>query len=306
MTCNNPNPTNTTVQPDSNNTFNLDIRVNDYDLPNYVNEKSLVFFSSYSGTTEEVVENAKQAIEKKAKWIAIGSGNVIIELAKQHKAPFYKIDPKHNPSKQPRMAIGYSVIGQLVLASKAGLFQFTSQDLDSLVNAMHAVQDDNKVEIDFNKNPSKILAAKMKGKNIFFIAAKHLVGAMHTVNNQLNENAKIFSADFQIPELNHHLMEGLKHPKSNPEHLFMFFSESDLYPKRIQSRFSITQDVVSKNNIEYFAYKTTSSKKLSQAFELIQFGGFVNLYLSVLYGQNPAPIPWVDYFKTKLGQPLGK
>jgi glucose/mannose-6-phosphate isomerase len=282
------------------------IRINDYGLPNFVNENTLVFCSSYSGTTEEVIDNAQQAVAKKARWIAIGAGNKLIGLAKENNVPFYKINPRHNPSNQPRMAIGYSVIGQLVLAAKAGLFKFTLQDIDSLVKTMSQVQEKNKVEIDSDKNPAKKLAAKLKGKSIFYIAARHLVGAMHTVNNQLNENAKTFSADFQIPELNHHLMEGLKHPKTNPEHLFFVFANSSLYPDRVQKRMAITRDVVSKNNVENYEYRATSKSKLTQAFELIQFGGFVNLYLSVLYGQNPAPIPWVDYFKKKLGQPLGK
>ena len=86
----------------------------------------------------------------------------------------------------------------------------------------------------------------------------------------------------------------------------MFFANSRLYPERIQQRFEITKDVVEQNGIETFEYQLSSNSKLSQAFELIQFGAYVNLYLSVLYETNPAPIPWVDYFKTKLGQPLGK
>ena len=65
-------------------------------------------------------------------------------------------------------------------------------------------------------------------------------------------------------------------------------------------------DVVKQNKVDLFEFQASSVSKLSQCFELIQFGAYVNLYLSVLYDQNPAPIPWVDYFKTKLGQPLGK
>lgn len=282
------------------------LRVNDYNLPAFVDEKSLVICSSYSGTTEETLENAKQAIAKKAKWMAIGTGNELIELAIAHKVPFYQIIPKYNPSKQPRMAIGYSVVGQLVLASKVGLFHIGENDVEKLVEAMNVVKSLSDVEVTGDKNPAKQLAQKLKGKNIFYVSAGHLVGAMHTVNNQLNENAKTFSADFQIPELNHHLMEGLKHPDSNNHNLFMFFANSDLFSKRIQQRLEITKDVVGKNNISNFTYNLKTNSKLAQAFELIQFGGFVNLYLSVLYGQNPAPIPWVDYFKTKLGQPLGK
>ncbi|MGD8744539.1 MAG: SIS domain-containing protein [Candidatus Woesebacteria bacterium] len=282
------------------------IRVHDYDLPNFVDHQSLVICSSYSGTTEEIVSCAKQAVERDAKWMAIGTGNTLLNIAKEHNVPFYQMEPNFNPSNQPRMAIGYSVVGQLVMASKAGVFHLEKHDILKIVNAMKRVLEKNNVELEFSKNNAKQLASRLLGKDVFFIAARHLAGAVHTVNNQLNENAKTFSADFQIPELNHHLMEGLKHPKENTERLFMFFANSTLYPEKIQKRFEITMEVVEKNNLEYFEFVPKSKDKLSQAFELIQFGAFVNLYLSVLYGQNPAPIPWVDYFKKRLVQPLGK
>ena len=55
-----------------------------------------------------------------------------------------------------------------------------------------------------------------------------------------------------------------------------------------------------KNKIASIEISLHSETKLSQAFELIQFGAVTNLYLSILCDQNPAPIPWVDYFKEKL------
>ena len=42
------------------------IKVNNYGLPTFVNEKTLFIASSYSGTTEEVIFNLKQALNKKA------------------------------------------------------------------------------------------------------------------------------------------------------------------------------------------------------------------------------------------------
>ena len=281
-------------------------RVNDYNLPKFTDDHTLVICSSYSGTTEETIENAKQAIAKRAKWIAIGTGNTLIELAQKEGVPYYKIEPIFNPSNQPRMAIGYSVIGQLTLASKCGLFELKGEDIYEAVLSMNKVKKLNNQDVPFSKNPAKQLAEKLKGRVILYIASRHLTGAIHTVNNQLNENAKNVSFDVQIPELNHHLLEGLKHPEANTANLFVFFAASNLYPERINARFEITRDVVSQNKIENYEYKLSSQTPLSQAFELIQFGGFVNLYLSVLYGQNPAPIPWVDYFKEKLGQPSGK
>jgi len=135
---------------------------------------------------------------------------------------------------------------------------------------------------------------------IIYIAGEHLAGPVHVVNNQLNENAKNVSFDFQIPELNHHLMEGLKHPETNFKNILFVFAFSKLYSPRVQKRFELTKQVVEKNGISTFSVELNSSSELSQAFELIQLGAYANLYLSILYGQNAAPIPWVDWFKDQM------
>ena len=155
-------------------------------------------------------------------------------------------------------------------------------------------------------NEAKKLAVQMQDKIIAFVSSSHMVGATHVVNNQLNENAKVFSTDYQIPEINHHLMEGLSHPEANKTALFAIFVNSSLYPNRIQQRFALTEEVVKKHDVEVFEYKAKAKNELSQNFEFIQFGAYVNLYLSILYKQDPGSLPWVDFFKNKLGQPLGK
>lgn len=276
------------------------VRVNDYNLPAFVDSETLVICSSYSGSTEETIENARQAVAKKALWMAIGTGGKLLELAQRHKAPFYKITPQYNPSKQPRMAIGYSVIGQLALVAKSGIITLSKTNLDQIIMAMKQVQIACNPQVSQNQNPAKKLAKKMRDKIIFYIAARHLTGAIHTVKNQLSENAKAISARFDIPELNHFLMEGLKHPLTNKTNTLAFFANSDLYPGKIQQRVALTKEVVEKNQIKTYFWQAKAKTKLAQAFELIQFGAYVNFYLSMLYDVNPAPIPWVDYFKKKL------
>ena len=95
-------------------------------------------------------------------------------------------------------------------------------------------------------------------------------------------------------------MEGLKHPIQNSNDLFFFMVQSKLYLDRNQKRILITKDVIEKNHVSTYLYETTSDRKVSQCFEVIQLGSFVVFYLSMLYGINPAPIPWVDYFKEQL------
>ncbi|OGV92419.1 hypothetical protein A3B57_00785, partial [Microgenomates group bacterium RIFCSPLOWO2_01_FULL_47_10] len=281
-------------------------RVNEYELPQWADENTLVICSSFSGTTEETIENAKLAEAKGCKWMAISTGEALNDYAVACGVPHYKINPVHNPSRQPRMANGYSVIGQLILVAKTGLIDFDKSVVDHIVTAMKHVQSENNVSVPVSDNPAKKMAQAIFEKNLVYVSARHMTGAAHSVKNQSNENAKTFSTIFEIPELNHHLMEGLKHPSSNKKDLVFIFIESDLYPDRISQRFEITKDVVRQNDVSTVSWKGQSADVLSQEFEFLQFAGYVNLYLSILYHQDPAPIPWVDYFKTKLGQSLGQ
>jgi glucose/mannose-6-phosphate isomerase len=272
----------------------------DYSLPAWVNQNTLVIISSYSGTTEETISNAEAAIARHVPWVAIASGGELISLAKTHSAPYYQIEPDLNPSKQPRMAVGYLIMGQFAFAAKAHLITFNSNSLDSVSNQLNLLVSQNHPVVPFGHNPAKLLARDLFGRQIIMVAAGHLVGSAHTIKNQFNENAKSFSAIFEIPELNHHLMEGLLHPQTNPETLSFFMLNSDLYDSKISRRFVLTQEVVEKNGIPVYPWLATGKTQLEQAFAVVQFGSFVVYYLSLLYGHNPAPIPWVDYFKAQL------
>lgn len=271
--------------------------INDYDLPVWADTSTLVICSSFSGTTEETLSIAHQAIDRHCPWMAISSGGTLHELAVTHKVPHYKVDPVYNPSKQPRMAIGYSVVGQLAMIAKLGLITLTQADINELIQIMQQV---------IKKNPAQEFAQKLVNQQVIFVSARHLTGAVHTIKNQMNENAKNLSQRHDLPELNHHLMEGLHFPASNRQDVTFFFVDSFLYPKRLRQRLQITQDVVAKNNLKSVSWTATGAKPLTQVFEFIQFGALVNYYLSQAYQIDPAAIPWVDYFKKELGQPLGQ
>lgn len=272
----------------------------DYTLPHYVNENTLVVLASYSGTTEEVVSSAKDALAKKAQIMVIAAGGTLIDLAKEHGWTAYQIDAKYNPSGQPRMAIGYAVFGTICLLSKAGILTLTKEEVDSVASVIEKSVRDTTVEIPQDNNPAKLLAYSMYDKRPIFVASDFLEGAAHVITNQCNENAKTY-ADYKIvPEMNHHLMEGLQFPKSNAStHLFIFIN-SDLYHERNQKRMTLTQKVVEDNDIETMAIELHSQTKLAQVFEMIALIGFAGYYLSLLEGIDPSPIPFVESFKKQL------
>ena len=135
-----------------------------------------------------------------------------------------------------------------------------------------------------------------------YVAAEHLAGNVHTMSNQMNENAKRFSTYFLIPELNHHLLEGMLYPMSNRQDLIFLLIESGLYDKRIQKRFAITADVLDKNKIKNINYTCAEKTKLGQSLEILVLGSYVSFYSAMLQRIDPTAIPFVDYFKKQLAK----
>jgi len=271
-----------------------------YHVPFYTGQQTLVIISSYSGNTEESLASAEHALQKGAKIFCLTTGGKLLEFAKANNLAYYLIDPKSNPSGQPRLALGYSVAATIALLSKLGIVEIDDEYMTQSIGFARSVSEEFKVDQPKTKNKAKQTALELLDKIPVLVASEHLTGAAHAFKNQLNESSKNFSALFELPELNHHLMEGLSHPEAAKQYLEFVAFESNLYTDRVQSRYKITYDVLRKNDIAHTVYKTNGVAKLAQVLEVLVFGSFVQFYLAMLNGVNPEPIPWVNYFKKEL------
>lgn len=272
----------------------------DYTVPNFVNEHTLVVASSYSGTTEETLAAFEDALKKKAKIIGITSGGKLAEELRSRGLPGLIFETTYNPCNQPRMALGYSVFGQIALLSRTGLLSIGEKDYEAVLESIAEAHLVNGADVSSEKNPAKLLAFELHDRIPVIVASEHLEGVAHVFANQLNENAKNYSEFRVIPELNHHLMEGLKFPSSNESSLFFFLVESGLYSAQNTKRMGLTAEVLEQNHIAHTSNKLGGKSKLSQAFEMMVLGSYTNFYLAMLNNLNPAPIPWVDWFKSQL------
>lgn len=274
----------------------------EYHLPNYVSSQTLVIVSSYSGNTEEALSMAREALKKNAKIFVITTGGKLAEFLRKENLAGYILKPRANPSKQPRMGLGYSIAACLSILARCEFLSIYDQDIQEAIETCQKFIKEFGVQESEEKNLPKRMAKNLYGGIPVLIASEHLVGSAHTFKNQLNESSKTFSVLFDIPELNHHLMEGLRNPAPAKKFLNFLFLESKLYSPQIRKRYAVTKDVVEKNEIPFRTYLSRSDKKLEQIFEILVFGSFVSFYLAMLYNIDPLPIPWVDYFKQKLDQ----
>ncbi|MFH1900159.1 MAG: SIS domain-containing protein [Patescibacteria group bacterium] len=274
--------------------------IHGYDLPGIIDKNTLYIISSYSGSTEEPLSTVREAKKRGAKLLGITTGGKLGELIEEGVMPGYLFKPKYNICDQPRIGIGYSVAGILGLLWQSGVIKASSNGMEKVVLFLKKNRKQFNAQKTAKSNLAKQIAGEIKGKIPVIIIADFLAGNAHTMANQINENAKNFSSYYVVSELNHHLMEGLSNPKSNSRNLKFIFIESDLYHKKNKIRIEITKNVVRKNKIGYVSYKLEAKTRLEQSFEMLLLGSYVSFYLAILNGVNPAPIPWVDYFKEQL------
>ena len=274
--------------------------VNDYHLPPYVNDKTLVILASYSGSTEETISCAQEAIAKHACTTGLTVGGKLAEVLTAAKVPAYVFNPRHNPSNQPRLGTGYSVFGQIAMLNTLGMLSVAQSDAQETFTILDEGNKRFGIDVTTKDNRAKQLAQEWYGKIPVIVAAEFLTNVGRVIRNQIHESAKTFAAYHEIPELNHHLMEGLTNPTTNKDTLRFLFIQSNNYSDRIAKRFAVTKEVVKKQGITIDEFVPKSRSRLAQAFESIQFGAYVNYYMAMLYDLDPSKIPWVDYFKAQL------
>ncbi len=276
--------------------------VNEYVLPNYVSKNTLVVLCSYSGTTEETLSAFDDAAGKGAMITYLSAGGRLAEIVEQSGWQGYGFQPKNNPSNQPRMGLGYGITALLILLSKLGVVDFSESEEQVIINAIEEtnVRFDEKVET--VNNQAKQVALEILGRQAAVVSAEHLKGSAWVMRNQIHENSKNYANVYFLPELNHHLLEGLGFPEGIGERLYFVLIESENFNKRIRQRFEVTRKVLEKQSIEYSVYVTDQKNQLAEIYEVLVFGSWVSYYLAFLNGIDPAPIPFVDFFKEELAK----
>jgi glucose/mannose-6-phosphate isomerase len=100
--------------------------------------------------------------------------------------------------------------------------------------------------------------------------------------------------------MNHHLVEAFENPCLLKKRFCYIFFISSQYYSRVKIRYKITQQILKRQNIDTLEYQLKSKDRFSQVLELIQLGGLVSIYLSLLNNQDPGPEPWIIYLKKRL------
>lgn len=269
-----------------------------YDVPAYVNKKTLYIVSSYSGSTEEPMAAYAKAKRRGAMIIILcsDSDNPLKKLAEKEKVAHYFFKTIANPSNQPRLGLGYGVSALLMMFKKLHLLSIKDKDLREIISHLKR----KNTLLSKKGNDAEHLAKKLSGYEILLCSGQLFEGNLRIMRNQWCETGKNFASYLVLPDMNHYSLEGLSKPSSNKKRLMAMVVDSCLYDIKIQKRLELTTEVMKRQGIKVVSYTPSGKTALTQSFDLLQFGSWLTYYLSIQNRVDPLPVPWVDWFKKQL------
>jgi glucose/mannose-6-phosphate isomerase len=270
-----------------------------YNLPDFVGQKTLVIYCSYSGNTEETLFSFKTAIEKKAQLVAITSGGQLEKLTKKYKIPLIKI-PEGFP---PRQALGYMYFPLLHLLHNLRLVKVKHKDIDETIEVIKELRQRNHPEKDYSHHLSNHLARQLYKKvPIMYCAADVLAPVVVRWRNQFNENSKVLAFSNILPELNHNEIMGWEAPQEILRNFHIIFLRDPSEFPRNKKRLEITKEIFHRNHLPVAEIFGEGKSLLSRIFSLIYIGDWVSYYLALIYDKDPYIIESINYLKEKLSK----
>lgn len=269
-----------------------------YYLPEFVDARTLVVISSYSGNTEETIAAHLDAVKRKAKVLCISSGGETSMLAKQYRQPLVTI-PKGYP---PRTALGYSFFPSLVMFGSMGLIKSREKDIRETVRLL---------------KKKALVYSKLSGKqNLALELAKQLYNKLPVVyssadrfdvvntrwRGQIAENGKVLAFGHVLPEMNHNELVGWKVLKRHMQDMAVIFLRDKEDHDRVKLRMEITKSIVGEYASKVIEVQSEGTSLLARIFSVIYLGDWVSFYLAIMNGVDPTPVKVIDYLKNELGK----
>ncbi len=267
-----------------------------YDLPAFVDSKTLVIASSYSGMTEETLSAFEQALKTEAKKLAITTGGRLRAMAQERNIPFFSFDYKA----QPRAALAFSFLPILSFMQRLGFIGDKSADVAETVAVLKQLSQETNETVPVSRNQSKQLAQELFGKLIVIYGAGITAEVAHRWKTQFNENSKAWAGYEVFSELNHNAVVGYQFPPELASRIVVLMLRSSHLPQPILLRYQVTSQLLEQAKVQYRSVDGYGKSPLAQMMSLVLIGDYVSYYLAILNQTDPTPVKAIDFLKEQL------
>lgn len=263
------------------------VLVQNYELPAFVNEKSLVIGSSYSGTTEEILSALNEAIKRNSTIIGISSGGDLMQLCKDHHFDYIRL-PGGNP---PRTMLAFSLIQLMHILSKAKIID--ENILDDAKNCRYLLN----TELITIKDQAKLLAQHLFEKQGILYSDVDSEPVLIRAQQQFNENSKQLVWHNVIPEMNHNELVGWG---GGNEHYAVVFFKSQFLSQRTQLRMQLSKEIIGEKTPNILTIEGRGKSLMEEYFYFVHIVDWASLFLAELNHIDPFDIKVIDHLKSAL------
>jgi len=265
------------------------VTTNDYSIPNFVNENTLVIANSYSGNTEETLTAVKESSKRGADIVAITSGGELLELAEQNNWNHFVVPG----GEQPRAMLAYSLIQLLFTFQK---YKLIDTNYTNLIPEIIDLIDNNEADI---KAEAKQVAQLIHGKRAVIYAEQSFEGVAVRFRQQINENAKELCWHHVLPEMNHNELVGWAGGNTN---LTVIKLNSSFEFYRTKKRWEICKAIFAKKTDSIFEINAKGDTQFAHILYLIHLTDWVSYYLAELKQIDAVEVDVIIKLKDELSK----
>jgi glucose/mannose-6-phosphate isomerase len=261
--------------------------INDYNIPAFVSEKTLVIAASYSGNTEETIMAVEACITRGATIAVIASDGILLEMAKNNNWLHYVLPG----GEQPRAMLAYSLVQHFYILKGFNLINY---DFESQISAAIKTIDEQESKI---KEEALLVAQACHGKIPVIYSNPLLEGVAVRFKQQINENSKMLGWNAVIPEMNHNELVGWA-GGSNAITVIKLNNGLEFY--RNTKRWEFCKPVIQQKTSNVIEIDSVGNSLLEQALYLIHLTDWVSFYLADLKAIDPIEVNVISSLKSKL------
>ncbi len=257
--------------------------------PGFVDERTLVVATSYSGNTAETLDATRACLERGASLVAITTGGELGALAADHGAPVLEVPSGF----QPRAAAGwlfapnYTVLSRVLGIGDPGALEEVAASLSDGMDELAAPD-----------GPADSLAGQLAdhpvgvvGHDLMGVVARRWAG-------EISENGKRVAFHAVLPEMAHNQLVGWD---GEPAGTALVLLRREDEGRLEKARFDFLSERASKAGATVLEARVGGpGGQLREVLEGVVLGDLVSLHMARRKGIDPEPVDVITALKKRL------
>lgn len=296
-----------------------------YGLPGWVGPADLVAAVSCSGSTEETLSAADEAVRRGCRLLMVGgAGSPLSDRAEQAGAPYVVVPG----GRQPRASLWALTIPLVVAAGALDLLPAPAEVLETAAATLEAVSERCRPSSDSFVNPAKGLAIELAGTVPMVWGTSPLAGvAAYRCKTQLAENAKYPGICGVLPEANHNQVvtfdgvfagssvdapvgapvgedffrDRTEEPDAPPQLRLVLLRDTEEHPQ-VARRAEVSRELAELRGLRVSELRAEGDSPLERMASLVALVDYATVYLALLVGIDPTPVTAISELKERIAQ----